>query len=88
VPSVYEELCYVLKDTKDFNTWNLSSISLYLVVETRYTYTQEISWWLRFCLPMQGAEVQSLVRGVSPTCLQPKNQNIKQSNIVTNSIKA
>ena len=33
MPGVYEELCYVLKDTKDFNTWNLSSISFFLVDE-------------------------------------------------------
>lgn len=32
LPSVYEALCYVLKGIKEFNAWNLFSISLQLIV--------------------------------------------------------
>ena len=34
--------------------------------------------WLRLLLPMQGAQVQSLVGELRPTCLVAKNQNLKQ----------
>ena len=44
--------------------------------------------WLRFCLPMQGVRVQSLVRELRS--YTPRSQKIKtwnRSNIATNSIK-
>ena len=44
--------------------------------------------WLRFCLPMEGVQVQSMVRELRVTCRMADIQNINnRNNIVTNSIK-
>lgn len=46
--------------------------------------------WSKSCLPIQGVQVQSLVRELDLICFRakkPKNKNINHSNVVTDSIK-
>ena len=40
--------------------------------------TSLVVQWVRFCLPMQGMQVRSLIGELRSTCLLAKKQNLKQ----------